>query len=164
MKLSFYEMLEVSRKATQEEIDAAFKRMTEKLGATTSVRGSAESLTQLNLIRDGYLFLSNPEKRVMYDAKLHATEHGIKLMFFPKDTARRSRSSASTRWRCLRCWPACFTYVLYQKRDCRADAVFAEQTSKQNIESGCAQSGRGKVEVPAKAAGAGRAAGQSCRV
>ena len=74
MKRSFYEMLEVSRKATREEIDEAYARLTQKLGATTSVRGTADALSQLNMIREGYNILANPEKRAMYDAKLYATE------------------------------------------------------------------------------------------
>jgi molecular chaperone DnaJ len=70
MKRSFYEMLEVSRKASREQIDEAYARVTEKLGAIESVRGTAESLSQLSMIREGYNILSNPEKRAMYDAEL----------------------------------------------------------------------------------------------
>ena len=86
MKRSFYEMLEIPRKASQNQIDNAYALMTEKLGTDTNVRGTAEALSQLNMLREGYNLLSNPEKRALYDAKLYATEAGITLMFFPKDT------------------------------------------------------------------------------
>lgn len=106
-------MLDVPRNATQEQIDSAFAKLTEQLGATTNVRGAAASKNQLNMIRDGYKILSDPEKRVMYDAKLHATEHGIKLMFFPKDKKSVKKLGIETfLFSVLAC---VFTYVVYQK-------------------------------------------------
>ena len=95
MKRSFYEMLGIPRKASQNQIDNAYASMTEKLGTDTNVRGTAEALSQLNMLREGYNLLSNREKRALYDAKLYATEAGITLMFFPKDT-KAVKSSAST--------------------------------------------------------------------
>jgi curved DNA-binding protein CbpA len=113
MKISFYEMLDVPHKATQEQIDEAYARVTEQLGATTSMRGTADALTQLNMIRDGYKILSDPEKRAMYDAKLYASEAGIKLMFFPKDTKSVKKLGIDT---VIFAGLACvFTYVVYQK-------------------------------------------------
>ncbi len=113
MKRSFYEMLDVPRNAAQDQIDGAYARLTEKLGATTNVRGTAESITELNMIRDGYKILSDPEKRKMYDAKLYASDAGIKLMFFPKDTKAQKKLGIETIiFSLLAC---AFTYVIYQK-------------------------------------------------
>jgi len=113
MKISFYEMLEIPRKATQNQIDNAFARMTEKLDATTNVRGTAEAMSQLNILREGYNILSNPEKRAMYDAKLYATDAGIQLMFFPKDEKAVKKLGIETViFFALAC---VFTYVIYQK-------------------------------------------------
>jgi curved DNA-binding protein CbpA len=112
-KRSFYEMLDVPRNATQAEIDTAFASLTEKLGSDTSVRGNAATQTELNILRDGYRILCDPEKRAMYDAKLHATEHGIKLMFFPKDTKAQKQLGLQTVFFALL---ACvFTYMIYQR-------------------------------------------------
>ena len=125
MKRSFYEMLDVSRKATRAEIDEAYARLTEKLGATTSVRGTADSLSQLNMIREGYNILADPEKRAMYDAKLYATEAGITLMFFPKDTRAAKKLGMDTLiFAALAC---VFTYVIYQKMTREVNPVRAEQ-------------------------------------
>ena len=118
-------MLDVPRNATQAEIDASFAKVTAKLDATTSVRGTAASMNELNVIREGYKILSDPEKRVMYDAKLHATEHGITLMFFPKDTKAVKKLGVETLVFALL---ACvFTYVVYQKLMRGADPVRVEQ-------------------------------------
>ena len=113
MKRSFYEMLEVSRQATQEQIDAAFQSLTQKLEKTTSVRGTAEAMTELNMIREGYNILSNPEKRAVYDAKLYANEKGIDLIFFPKDDKAVKKLGINT---VIFATLACvFTYMMYQK-------------------------------------------------
>jgi DnaJ-class molecular chaperone len=125
MKRSFYEMLEVSRKATREEIDAAYAHMTQKLEATTSVRGTADALSQLNMIREGYNILADPEKRTLYDAKLYATEAGITLMFFPKDTRAVKKLGIDTLiFAALAC---VFTYVIYQKMTREANPARADQ-------------------------------------
>jgi hypothetical protein len=125
MKRSFYEMLEVSRKATREEIDEAYAQLTRKLGASTSVRGTADSLSQLNMIREGYNILADPDKRAMYDAKLYATEAGITLMFFPKDTRAAKKLGMDTLiFAALAC---VFTYVIYQKMTREVNPVRAEQ-------------------------------------
>ena len=132
MKRSFYEMLDVPRNATQEQVDGAFARLTKKLDATTNVRGTAETMTQLNMIREGYKILSDPEKRAMYDAKLYASDAGITLMFFPKDTKARKKLGIET---VIFSLLACvFTYVVYQKLVREADPVRLEQlqSDKQN--------------------------------
>lgn len=127
MKRSFYEMLEVPRKATREQIDIAYAIMTQKLGATTNVRGTADSLNQLNMIREGYSILSDPERRAMYDAKLYATEAGITLVFFPKDTkAVRKLGIDTVIFATLAC---VFTYVVYQKMTREANPVRLEQAT-----------------------------------
>ena len=113
MKRSFYEMLEIPRKATQNQIDNAYASITEKLGTDTNVRGTAEALSQLNMLREGYNLLSNPEKRALYDAKLYASDAGIQLMFFPKDKKAVKKLGVETViFFALAC---VFTYVIYQK-------------------------------------------------
>ena len=131
MKRSFYEMLEVPRKATREQIDIAYAIMTQKLDATTNVRGTADSLTQLNMIREGYSILSDPEKRAMYDAKLYATEAGITLMFFPKDTKAVRKLGIDTMiFAALAC---VFTYVMYQKMTRETNPVRVEQVTAEKV-------------------------------
>ena len=73
MKRSLYEMLEVSRDADQVQIDAAFALAAEKLNIVT-VRGTAAAIVESQLLRDGYLLLSDPGKRAAYDAKLLTEE------------------------------------------------------------------------------------------
>ena len=150
MKRSFYEMLEVSRKATREEIDEAYARLTQKLGATTSVRGTADALSQLNMIREGYNILANPEKRAMYDAKLYATEAGITLMFFPKDTRAVKKLGMDTLiFAALAC---IFTYVIYQKMTREANPVRAEEIKIQKAAAEAPNAGIVQAAVPGPSA------------
>ena len=131
MKRSFYEMLEIPRKASQNQIDNAYALMTEKLGTDTNVRGTAEALSQLNMLREGYNLLSNPEKRALYDAKLYATEAGITLMFFPKDTKAVKKLGIDT---VIFATLACvFTYVVYQKMTREANPIRVEQAQAEQV-------------------------------
>ena len=131
MKRSFYEMLAIPRKATQNQIDNAYASMTEKLGTDTNVRGTAEALSQLNMLREGYNLLSNPEKRALYDAKLYATEAGITLMFFPKDTKAFKKLGIDT---VIFATLACvFTYVVYQKMTREANPIRVEQATAEKV-------------------------------
>src|ERR1035437_10386940 len=95
MKRSFYEMLGITHDADQSQIDAAYDAATAKLNAS-NLRGAAEAAVEVQLIRDGYQILSNPEKRARYDAKLHADAAGIKLMFFPEDNSARRKLGLET--------------------------------------------------------------------
>ena len=123
MKRSFYEMLEVRHDADQSQIDAAYALATAKLN-TTNVRGVAAAVTEAQLIQDGYQILSNPEKRALYDAKLHADEVGIKLMFFPEDnTARRKLCMETVVFAGL---AAVFGTIVYQKMAIKMDEVRVE--------------------------------------
>ena len=131
MKRSFYEMLEIPRKASQNQIDNAYASMTEKLGTDTNVRGTAEALSQLNMLREGYNLLSNPEKRALYDAKLYATDAGITLMFFPKDTKAVKKLGIDT---VVFATLACvFTYVVYQKMTREANPIRVEQAIAEKV-------------------------------
>ena len=131
MKRSFYEMLEIPRKASQNQIDNAYASMTEKLGTDTNVRGTAEALSQLNMLREGYNLLSNPEKRALYDAKLYATEADITLMFFPKDTKAVEKLGIDT---VIFATLACvFTYVVYQKMTREANPIRVEQAQAEKL-------------------------------
>ena len=123
MKRSFYEMLEVRHDADQSQIDAAYALATAKLN-TTNVRGVAAAVTEAQLIQDGYQILSNPEKRALYDAKLHADEVGIKLMFFPEDnSARRKLGMETVVFAGL---AAVFGTIVYQKMAIKMDEVRVE--------------------------------------
>jgi curved DNA-binding protein CbpA len=95
MKRSFYEMLGITHDADQSQIDAAYGVATAKLNAS-NLRGAAEAAVEVQLIRDGYQILSNPEKRARYDAKLRADEAGIKLMFFPNENFARRKLGLET--------------------------------------------------------------------
>ncbi len=149
MKISFYEMLGVPHKATQEQIDEAYARLTEKLGATTSVRGTADTMTQLSMIRDGYKILSDPEKRAVYDAKLYANEAGIQLMFFPKDTkAVKKLGINSIVFAILAC---VFTYVVYQKLTREVGTAPAEQARADKPKAETPKADAQKAEIPGKA-------------
>lgn len=126
MKRSFYEMLDVSRQATQEQIDDAFHRIRDNLEKTTSVRGTGEAMTELNMIREGYRILSDPEKRAVYDAKLYATEKGIDLIFFPKDEkAVKKLGLNSLIFAMLAC---VFTFMMYQKLTRETGGTRVDQT------------------------------------
>ena len=96
MKRSFYEMLGIPREADKAQIDAAYAQATAKLNATTNVRGSADALAEMNLLREGYRILSDPAQRVSYDGKLAADQSGVKLMFFPKDVETRRKLGVET--------------------------------------------------------------------
>ena len=88
MKRSFYDILAISHDAKQQDIDTAYESVTAKLNAV-NLRGTAETVMQAQLVKDGYQILSDPVKRAYYDAKLAASESGVQLMFFPEgDTAR----------------------------------------------------------------------------
>ena len=46
---------------------------------------------EAQLIRDGYLILSDAKKRALYNAKLMADQTGVKLMFFPEGPLQRHK-------------------------------------------------------------------------
>lgn len=96
MKRSFYEMLGVPRDAEKSQIDTAYTLMMEKLESSTNLRGASEAVTEMNLIREGYQILSDPARRARYDGKLAADASGVKLMFFPEDTATRRKLGVET--------------------------------------------------------------------
>jgi DnaJ-class molecular chaperone len=123
MKRSFYEMLEVRHDADQAQIDAAYELATAKLHDST-VRGVADAATDAQLIRDGYQILSNPAKRARYDAKLHADEAGIKLMFIPEDNSARRKLGVETL--VFAGLATVFGTIVYQKMTVKMDEVRVE--------------------------------------
>jgi DnaJ-class molecular chaperone len=99
------------------------------------------------VIREGYKILSDPEKRVMYDAKLHATEHGITLMFFPKDTKAVKKLGVNT---VIFAVLACvFTYLVYQKLLVREAAPVSVEQAKAEKQNPQAQSKAAPPVAPA---------------
>lgn len=124
MKRSFYEMLGVARNADQAQIDAAYATAMERLNAE-DVRGNAEAVNEAQLIRDGYQILSDPEKRVRYNANLAASDAGVKLMFFPEDSVSRRKLGVQTV--IFAVVSAIFGAVVYAKLTQKIDEELVEQ-------------------------------------
>jgi len=124
MKRSFYEMLGVPHDADQAQIDSAYASLTQKLGATTSVRGTTETMTELTLIREGYKILSDQKKRARYDAKLHAAETGVQLIFFPEGAVAHKKLGIETL--IFAVVASVLTYVVYQQMVHQVDSVRVE--------------------------------------
>ncbi len=95
MKRTFYELLEIDRDADQAQIDAAYQSAVAKLNVVTR-RGVAESLAEEQLLRDGYTILSNPEKRALYNAKLHAEENGETPISSTLNSVRRDSAAKNS--------------------------------------------------------------------
>lgn len=69
MKISFYEVLQVSTKASPEIIEAAYQKLKPILSEAGSA-GDHEARNQLLFLEESYAVLSSPEKRAAYDAAL----------------------------------------------------------------------------------------------
>ena len=95
MKRTFYEMIGVQHDADQATIDVAYTQVMERLNEGIK-RGASDATMEAQLVRDGYQILSDPAKRVRYDAKLSAAESGVQLMFFPEDGAARRKLGVET--------------------------------------------------------------------
>ena len=124
MKRSFYEMLGVPHDADKAQIDAAYAQLTAKLSTSTNVRGTTEAMTELELIRDGYRILSDPKRRSMYDAKLHAAETGVELMFFPEGSGARSKLGIETL--IFAALASVLSYIVYHQLVRQVDEVRVE--------------------------------------
>jgi DnaJ-class molecular chaperone len=90
MKRTFYQMIGVSPAADQATIAAAFAQAMERLNGEIK-RGGAGAATELQLVRDGYQILSDPDRRAKYDAKLAADEAGVEVTFFPDTPAAQRK-------------------------------------------------------------------------
>jgi DnaJ-class molecular chaperone len=123
MKRSFYEMLGVARNADQAQIDAAYALATERLNAE-DVRGVAEAVNEAQLIRDGYQILSDPAERARYNAKLAASDAGLKFVFFPEDSVSRRKLGIETV--VFAVLSAVFGAVVYAKLTQKTDEVLVE--------------------------------------
>lgn len=67
MKLSYYEVLQVSAKASPEVIEAAYQRL-KPLLSDAARSGDQEARNQLFFLEESYAVLSSPEKRAAYDS------------------------------------------------------------------------------------------------
>ncbi len=95
MKRTFYEMIGVQHDADQATIDVAYTQVMERLNEGIK-RGASDATMEAQLVRDGYQILSDPAKRVRYDAKLSAAESGVQLMFFPEDKGAQRKLGVET--------------------------------------------------------------------
>ncbi len=66
MKLSYYEVLQVSAKASPEVIEAAYQKL-KPLLSEAAKSGDQEARNQLFFLEESYSVLSSPEKRAAYD-------------------------------------------------------------------------------------------------
>ena len=126
MKRSFYEMLGVPHGADQAQIDTAYTLMTARLSSNTSVRGTAEAVSEISLIRDGYRILSDPARRAKYDAKLSAAESGVQLIFFPEGSGARRKLGLETL--IFAVLTAVFGGIVYWQLTYKMDEVRIEHT------------------------------------
>ena len=123
MKRSFYEMLGVARDADKARIDAAYALAMERLNAE-DVRGVGAAVNEAQLIRDGYQILSDPLERAKYNAKLAASDAGLKFTIFPEDSATRRKLGVETV--IFAVLSAIFGAVVYAKLTQKTDEVAVE--------------------------------------
>lgn len=69
MKLSYYEVLQVSAIASPDVIEAAYQKLKPYLSAAAA-NGDQEARNQLFFLEESYAVVSSPEKRAAYDASL----------------------------------------------------------------------------------------------
>lgn len=67
MKVSYYDVLQVSQKASPEVITAAYQKLKPAL-AEAAGSGDQEARNQLFFLEESYAVLSSPEKRTAYDS------------------------------------------------------------------------------------------------
>ena len=72
-----YHILEISHRATQEEIKASYRRLVKLYHPDTSPDPSQEKLEHFQKIRQAYDILSDPAQRSYYD-KGQINDHGKK--------------------------------------------------------------------------------------
>lgn len=70
MKKTLYDVLQVSKMASPDVIEAAYQRLLEKFQSD----GSEDAQNQIKFLQQAYKTLSNPEKKALYDQKLQDQE------------------------------------------------------------------------------------------
>lgn len=75
MKKTLYDLLEVSNQASQDSIDAAYRRLSGILNPDAPDNiGNQDAATRYALIKDAYNTLSNPTRRAAYDNHLETRD------------------------------------------------------------------------------------------
>lgn len=76
MSITLYDILEVSKIASQEGIADSYKRLFAHYSGE-SANGNEDATNRLIGLREAYSTLSNPDKRKAYDQRLAASEYGV---------------------------------------------------------------------------------------
>ena len=124
MKRSFYQMLGVESNADQAQIDAAYAQTTRKLSSSTNLRGTGETMTEIEMLREGYQILSDPARRAKYNATLVEAETGVTLMHFPDDSVGNRKLALQVL--ILLALTAAFAGIVYSQMERKIEAVRAE--------------------------------------
>lgn len=92
MKKTLYEILQVSNKASHEQIESAYQLQNEKLKNS----GDHESQNEMKLVRLAFSTLSNHEQRAKYDQSLDLqTSKESALVYYTDESARFSTHPAT---------------------------------------------------------------------
>jgi DnaJ-class molecular chaperone len=68
---NYYQILEVMESANQEQIKASYLRLAKIYHPDMNIVKKDFAEVQMKLINEAYEVLSNPQKRMQYDAQLH---------------------------------------------------------------------------------------------
>ncbi|CAL5183485.1 unnamed protein product [Lathyrus oleraceus] len=87
MGLDYYEILEVERNVTEEELKKAYKKLAMKWHPDKNPNNNKDAETKFKLISEAYEVLSDPQKKSIYD---QYGESGLKNGMSPTDEATAS--------------------------------------------------------------------------
>ena len=76
-KRDYYEVLEVSKTATDEELKKAYRRLAKKYHPDANPNNKAEAEAKFKELNEAYEVLSDKQKRAMYDQFGHNGPQGF---------------------------------------------------------------------------------------